>query len=76
MIDILRGVAPNTAIDAPIRVKATDIDALLTTDSFDDFIARDALTDVFANLAPFAESNRREASLAVNGRLAGSDSRG
>ena len=39
-------------------------------------IVRDALTDVFANLAPFAESNRREASLAVNGRLAGSDSRG
>jgi hypothetical protein len=75
MIDILRGVAAHTAVDAPIPVKTTDIDAVLPSDPPDDFVARYALADVLANLVPFAESDRRDASLAVNGRLADSDSR-
>jgi hypothetical protein len=39
MINILRGVATNAAIDAPIPVKTTDIDEVPPSDPPDDFVA-------------------------------------
>jgi hypothetical protein len=74
MIDILRCVAANAAIDAPVRVKPTDIDTVLPSDPPDDFAAGYALANVFANLAALLKVDRRETSLAINRRFANSNS--
>ncbi len=67
VIDVLSRVAPDTTIDAPVRIEATNIYPLLTLNSPDNLIARYPLTNVFGNLAPLAECNFREASLTIDG---------
>ena len=70
MIDILRRIAANAPIDAPISIKTTDINTLLPSHPPGDLTPGYPLANILCDLLSLAKVNRGKASLAVYGRLA------
>jgi hypothetical protein len=68
VIDELCPVAASAPVNRPVRVNAGDVDALLVFQPACDFVAGDLFAGVFGDLPAFFETNRGEASFAVNRR--------
>ncbi len=66
MIDELGSVAAAAAIDRPIRVDATDVEASFVFHTARDLVARNSFAFVLCDLATPFESDRCEAAFAFN----------
>ena len=66
MVDELRAVAADRAVNRPIRINAANVEAALVFDTARDFVAGDSFSGVFGDLAPPFETVCGETASAFN----------
>ena len=68
MVDELRSVAADTAVNRPVSVNAADANPAFAAQPFGGFDPGNPFADEFGDLAPFFEMGGGKGSLAVNVR--------